>query len=173
MNKPDLFSQSYQKEPSEKYKYKHIHTGEYCTFEAYVAEFIILRRAEKLNIGMPSYKFWTKGDPNHWTWLKQLNAARALSKKYSEEAVLSAIKSSDFNKFLLIGVQKGRGRGWEVNPAVDPIIKKHFDLIEIQKSKETKEFEKVVEQPVRRTATTGKGSLINRLRNIDGKSKKE
>jgi hypothetical protein len=105
--------------------------------------------------------------------LKQLNAARALAKKYSEEALLAAIKSSDFNKFLLIGLQKGKGRGWEVNPAIDPIVKKHFDLLEAQKSKETGEFEKVIEQPTRRTATIGKGSLINKLRKIDGKSEEK
>lgn len=46
INKPELFNQDYQKEWSETHKYKHIHTGEHCTFEAYVAEYIVLRRAE-------------------------------------------------------------------------------------------------------------------------------
>lgn len=119
-NKPQLFSQEYQKQWSETHKYKHIHTGEYCTFEAYVAEFIVLRRAEKLNLGKPAYKFWTKGDPNHWLWKKQLCAARTLKKRYSEEAVLAAIKSKEFDKLLVLGIQDGNRH--KVNPAAEKIV---------------------------------------------------
>lgn len=164
--KPDLFNSDYQKEQSEKYRYKHIHTGEYCTFEAYVAEFLVLRRADKLNLGKPAYKFWTKGDPNHWIWMKQMNAARALAKKYSEEAVLSAIKSSDFNKYLVIGLQNGRG--WKINPAVEPIIRKHYAIIEQRKQNETSDFKEVIDEPIRRSSKPAKkGSVINKLRGIE------
>lgn len=121
--KPELFNQSYQKEWSETHKYKHIHTGEYCTFEAYVAEYIVLRRAEKLNLGKPAYKFWTKGDPNHWLWKKQHGAALQLRKKYSEEAILTAIKSKDFDSLLVIGIQNGRG--YKVNPLAEKVIAKY------------------------------------------------
>jgi hypothetical protein len=166
-DKPDLFSQEYQKEQSEKYKYKHIHTGEYCTYEAYVAEFLVLRRAEKLKLDKPSYKFWTKGDPNHWLWMKQLNAARALAKKYSEEAVLSAIKSADFNKYLLIGLQNGRG--WKINPIVEPIIDKHHKAILAKKASESTEYSEVKDNPVRRSSVhTTKKSIMNSLRNKNG-----
>lgn len=127
-NKPELFNQNYQKSWSETHKYKHIHTGEYCTFEAYVAEFLILRRAEKLNLGKPSYKFWTKGDPLHWIWKKQHGAAIQLKKKYSEEAILSAIKSKDFDKLLVIGIQNGRG--YKINPEAEKVIKKHQQMID-------------------------------------------
>jgi hypothetical protein len=106
-DRPQLFSQDYQKEWSDTHKYKHIHTGEYCTFEAYVAEFIVLRRAEKMKLPRPGYKFWTKGDPNHWLWKKQLGAARQLKKKYSEEAILQAIKSKEFEGLLVLGIQNG------------------------------------------------------------------
>ena len=53
------FSKKYQKEWSETYKYKHIHTGEHCTFESYVAEYLILRWTEEFKMEKPSYKFWT------------------------------------------------------------------------------------------------------------------
>lgn len=120
VKKPELFSQECQKQWSETHKYQHVHTGEYCTFEAYVAEYIVLRRAEKLNLGKPAYKFWTKGDPNHWIWMKQFNAARALKKKYSEEAILRAIKSKEFDKLLVLGIQNGRG--YKINPLAEKVV---------------------------------------------------
>lgn len=120
VQKPELFNQKCQQQWSETHKYQHIHTGEYCTFEAYVAEYIVLRRAEKLNLGKPAYKFWTKGDPNHWLWMKQFNAARALKKKYSEEAILKAIKSKEFDKLLVLGIQNGRG--YKINPLAEKVV---------------------------------------------------
>lgn len=120
VKKPELFSQKCQQQWSETHKYQHIHTGEYCTFEAYVAEYIVLRRAEKLNLGKPAYKFWTKGDPNHWLWMKQFNAARALKKKYSEEAILKAIKSKEFDKLLVLGIQNGNG--YKINPLAEKVV---------------------------------------------------
>jgi hypothetical protein len=134
-NRPKLFNQNCQKEWSTTHKYQHIHTGEYCTFEAYVAEYIVLRRAEKLNLGKPAYKFWTKGDPNHWLWKKQHGAALQLKKKYSEEAILSAIKSKDFDKLLVLGIQNGRG--YKVNPEAEKVIKKHQKIIDDAKQKIT------------------------------------
>lgn len=165
--KPELFNKEFQKEQSDKYKYKHIHTGEYCTFEAYVAEYLVLRRAERLNLGKPSYKFWTKGCPEHWLWLKQLNAARQLAEQYSEEAVLSLIKSNDFNKYLLIGIQKGKGRGWQVNPAIIPLVEKHYKITEAEKEKiqESKQIEISETQNTRQTFKK-KVSGINKLRGI-------
>lgn len=128
--RPQLFNQNFQKEWSETHKYKHIHTGEYCTFEAYVAEYIVLRRAEKLNLGKPSYKFWTKGDPNHWIWKKQHGAALQLKKKYSEEAILNAIQSKDFDRLLVIGIQNGRG--YKINPEAEKVIAKYHKLLNTQ-----------------------------------------
>lgn len=167
--KPQLFNREFQKEQSEKYRFKHIHTDEYCTFEAYVAEFLVLRRAEKFNLGKPGYKFWTKGDPNHWLWMKQLNAARALAKKYSEEAVLSLIKSEDFNKLLVLGVQSGRG--WKINPAVETLIEKHHKLFLQKQEKElTATILQVIEAPeTRKVSKPGKQSVLDKLRGKNGK----
>lgn len=170
-DKPTLFNREFQKEQSEKYKYKHIHTGEYCTFEAYVAELVVLKRAERLNLEKPSYKFWTKGDPNHWLWLKQLNAARALAKTYSEQAILSFLNSQDFKKFLLIGIQNGKGRGWKVNPSIIPYLDKYQKMVEetLEKQKDAPIIE-VKENPEVRTVVHGnKKSLMNKLRSLDGK----
>jgi hypothetical protein len=166
MDKPTLFNKEFQKQQSEKYSYQHIHTGEYCTFEAYVAEYILIRRSEKLNSGTLPYKFWTKGCKEHWTWLKQLNAARVLGKKYGEKTLLSFLKSKDFDKFLLIGLQNGRGRGWKVNPAIIPLLEKYKETIEDQEKKELES--KVLEIPkgdVKRK-TFGSNKL-NKLRSLE------
>ncbi len=65
-NRPALFNKDYQKEQSDKHRYKHIHTDEYCTFEAYIAELIVLRRSERLGLDRPGYKFWT--NPRMWVY---------------------------------------------------------------------------------------------------------
>jgi hypothetical protein len=168
-NKPELFNQDYQKEWSETHKYKHIHTGEYCTFEAYVAEFIVLRRSEKLNLGKPSYKFWTKGDPLHWLWKKQHGAALKLKKKYSEEAILSAIKSKDFDRLLVIAIQNGRG--YKINPEAEKVIEKHQKIIDEANNKPTVNLDVEVEKKDLETRSsqsynTLKKKSIRNLRNL-------
>ena len=167
-NKPELFNQSYQQSWSETHKYKHIHTGEYCTFESYVAEYIVLRRSEKLNLGKPSYKFWTKGDPLHWLWKKQHGAALQLKKKYSEEAILAAIQSRDFDKLLVLGVQNGRG--YKVNPEAEKIIAKYHQKIEDQKQKSEINLNVEIDKQVLETRSSSgynkKRNTINQLRNL-------
>lgn len=166
--RPKLFSQECQKQWSETRKYQHIHTGEYCTFEAYVAEYIVLRRADKLNLGKPSYKFWTKGDPNHWLWKKQYGAAVQLKKKYSEEAILSAIKSKDFDRLLVIGIQNGRG--YKINPEAEKIIAKHQQLLTESNTKISVNLEASVERPepeIRKQQTyQNTKNTLNKLRKL-------
>lgn len=169
MNKPKLFNKDYQKEWSETHKYKHIHTGEYCTFEAYVAEFIVLRRAEKLKLGKPSYKFWTKGDPNHWLWKKQHGAALQLKKKYSEEAILSAIESKDFDKLLVLGIQNGRG--YKINPEAEKVIAKYQEIINSKNTQkininfDIEQEQKQVDTRASQCYNT-KGTSLNKLRKL-------
>lgn len=169
IKKPALFSKKCQQEWSETHNYKHIHTGEYCTFEAYIAEYLVLRRADKLNLGKPAYKFWTKGDPNHWIWMKQFNAARALKKKYSEEAILRAVKSKEFEKLLVLGIQNGSG--YKINPLAEKVVAMYHSRILEESSKlpevnvnileEKKEVKVRISQYVEDNKTT-----INQLRNL-------
>lgn len=168
-NRPELFSQDYQKQWSETHKYKHIHTGEYCTFEAYVAEYIVLRRAEKLNLGKPSYKFWTKGDPLHWLWKKQYGAALQLKKKYGEEAILRAIKSKEFEHLLVLGVQNGRG--YKINPLAEKVVAMYHKKIQTETEPKTEvNLNATVEKEdlvARKTQTYNKKKAsINNLRNL-------
>jgi hypothetical protein len=167
--RPELFNKDYQKNWSETHRYKHIHTGEYCTFEAYVAELLVLRRAEKMKLPRPGYKFWTKGDPNHWLWMKQFNAARALKKKYSEETILKAINSREFEKLLVIGIQNGRG--WKINPLAEKVILMYHKKMEEEKNRpqpqEIDIVQEVEEVRTRRTQSiVKKKSMINKLRDL-------
>jgi hypothetical protein len=128
-----------------------------------------LRRAEKLNDGKPSYKFWTKGDPLHWLWKKQHGAAVQLKKKYSEEAILSAIKSKDFDRLLVIGIQNGRG--YKVNPEAEKVIAKHQRSIDDEKNKTIVNLDQQVEEKKLETRATqsyntGKKPTISQLRNL-------
>ena len=168
--RPKLFHQEYQKEWSETHKYKHIHTGEYCTFEAYVAEFIVLRRAEKMTLPKPGYKFWTKGDPNHWLWKKQFSAAIALKKKYSEEAVLQAINSPEFDRLLVLGIQNGNS--WKINPLAEKVVSLYYNKIEEAKHKQ-KQLPIDIEEPEKEEVKTRKKqsytknkSSLNKLRDL-------
>lgn len=165
--KPELFNKDFQKQWSETHKYKHIHTGEYCTFESYVAEYIVLRRAEKLNLGKPSYKFWTKGDPNHWLWKKQHGAALQLKKKYSEEAVLEAIKSKDFDRLLVLGIQNGRG--YKINPEAEKVVAKYHKKLIEQKPPEVNFNIETEEKKLETRSSTSyntKRTTINQLRKL-------
>ncbi len=168
LDKPELFSQNYQKKWSETHKYKHIHTGEYCTFEAYIAEYIVIRRSEKLNLGKPAYKFWTKGDPLHWMWKKQHGAAVQLKKKYSEEAILQAIQSKDFDRLLVLGIQNGRG--YKINPEAEKVIAKYHKKIEEEKNKPQVNLEAKEENTPLETRASGsyntKRTTLNKLRNL-------
>jgi hypothetical protein len=167
--RPELFNQDYQKQWSETHKYKHIHTGEHCTFEAYVAEYIVIRRSERLNLGKPSYKFWTKGDPLHWIWKKQHGAALQLKKKYSEEAILAAIKSKEFDSLLVLGIQNGRG--YKINPLAEKVVALYHRKIEEAKNQTVVNYE--VEPPLKEEVQTRKTqsyskkkTTINQLRNL-------
>ena len=82
---------------TEKSKYKHQSTGEYCTCAAYVAEMMCMRNAENKNQGSLPYKFWSK-KPWDWTFKRQMIAANRILKdhKISEQALVKAILSDDF-----------------------------------------------------------------------------
>lgn len=134
--KPELFKKNFQKEWSETHKYKHIHTGEYCTFEAYIAEYLILRKIEAFKEPKPGYKFWTKGDKLYPAFIRQLKAVIKLRKKYSENIILGAIKSEYFNKIFYIGLYAKNYVGWKMNPlAAEAIECYHKEMLEVEKMK--------------------------------------
>jgi hypothetical protein len=169
------FSKEYQKKWSETYKYKHIHTGEHCTFESYVAEYLILRWTEAFKMEKPSYKFWTVGDIYHDMFMRNMKAAAGLKKKFKEHIIIEAIKSDHFNKIYHIGLKAYGPRGWKYNQVALQAVKSYNKEVKvaekIAKKAKAKPEQNTVEDKqevkVRRTQTySKKKTMLNKLRDL-------
>lgn len=171
--KPKLFNKDYQKQWSEEYSYKHIHTGEHCTFESYVAEYLVLRWTEAFKMEKPSYKFWTVGDKYHDVFMRNMKAAIGLKKKYDHATIIAAIRSKHFENIYHIGLKAYGPRGWKYNQVALEAIKCY--------DKEHKDFLKMCDQATEGTVHvepeqkklkarskqySNKKSSINKLRDL-------
>jgi len=171
-NKPKLFNKEYQKQWSEKHKYTHIHTGEHCTFEAYVAELLVIRWTDAFKMDKPSYKFWTVGDKYHEVFMRNMKATQSLKKKFSEKIILQAIKSDYFANIYHIGLKAYGPRGWKYNQVALEAIRKYNKEEEesIRLREKAKELEIVEEKKEfkqrRKVTASKKQSIVNKLRNI-------
>jgi hypothetical protein len=144
---------------TEKSKYKHQSTGDYCTCASYLAELMCLRLAEHKNEGKLGYKFWNK-KPWDWTFKQQLFTANSLIKKYGEVAVVKAVNSPSLAKVFSLK-----------NKRVVPEILKQVKFIEENKDK--KQDLDIKEKPTVRKNTYGKKSKLNKLRGLNGKKENE
>lgn len=171
-DKPTLFNKEYQKEWSEEYKYKHLHTGEHCTFESYVAECLVLRWTDAFKMDKPSYKFWTVGDKYHNAFMRNMKAATQLKKKFDEAIIIAAIRSDYFENIYHIGVKGYGPTGWKYNQVAIEAIK-CYDKVQknfLEKRKLTEEAD--VAQPEseskklqkRNKQYSNKKSSLNKLR---------
>ena len=141
---------------TEKSKYKHTSTGDYCTCAAYLAEMMCLRLAEHKNEGNLTHKFWNK-KPWDWTFKQQLFTANSLIKRYGELAVVKAVNSPFLSKVFSLK-----------NKRVVPEIKRQLKIIEEQANK--KQELDVKEKPTARKKSYGKKTGLNKLRGLkDGK----
>ena len=140
---------------TDKSKYKHQSTGDYCTCAAYVAEMMCMRKAEKENVGSLPYKFWNE-KPWDWTFKRQLYTANQLIKEYSGEALVKAINSTDFFGIFSLSHRKTRR-----------IVEKYQILENAIKEKEPQKLEVHVKPKVRKN-TFGRKSTLNKLRELDG-----
>jgi hypothetical protein len=148
---------------TEKSKYKHQSTGAYCTCAAYIAEIMCMKHAEVNNEGSLPYKFWNV-NPWKWRYMKQLYAANALLKTYSEAGVIKAINSPEFRKIFSLK-----------NKRALPIIKKYDKIVKDSLDKH-QELD-VKENPTSRSTSFGFGkkSKLNKLRNMkfNGETKEQ
>ena len=146
---------------TEKSRYKHETTGDYCTCAAYVAEIMCIRNAEFKNKGSLPYKFWNR-KPWDWTFRRQLMAARKLIKTYGEKALVKAIHSPECKTIFSLN-----------NKRIIPIIKKY--KIVLDEESEQKQDLQIKSNALHRKKTYGKKSKISRLRRIDldGKENKD
>ena len=150
-----------RRERTEKSKYKHESTGDYCTCAAYVAEIMCQRKAQHENTGSLAFKFWSE-KPWDWTFKKQLLMAQKIVKKYSEAALVRAINSRGITKIFSLKHKK-------ILPAVAR-CQKEID----ERAKQVQVIE-VKENPTTRVGSFakkgGKRSKLNKLRNIENGKK--
>ncbi len=114
-DKPKLFHSEYQTKWSETHKYKHQTTGEHCTFAAYIAEYLILRYHDAFHKPKPPYKFWSKGEKLHYTFIRQVRACNQLLKKFDEKIIIGAINSPHFEKIFYLGLYAKVVGGMKIN----------------------------------------------------------
>jgi len=174
-DKAKPFSKKYQREWSETHKYKHIHTGEHCTFEAYIAEYLVIRWTETFKMDKPSYKFWTAGDKYHNVFMRNMKAATGLKKKFKENIIIEAIKSEHFKKIYHVGLKAYGPRGWKYNQVALEAIKSYNKEVKAaeklaKKAKanlQSKPIEEIKEVKVRRKQSyTKKNNSLNKLRDL-------
>jgi hypothetical protein len=140
---------------TEKSKYKHDSTGDYCTCAAYVAEVMCRKNAENRNEGALPYKFWSK-KPWDWTFKRQLIIANKLVKDFSELAVAKAVNSPEFNRIFSLN-----------HPKAKDIIKKYHIIVLQDEAKPKEEIKHVENAEHRKTSYGKKKNILQKLRNIE------
>ena len=145
---------------TEKSKYRHETTGDYCTCAAFVAEKLCLNNAQNRNIGSLPFKFWNV-KPWDWTFKRQLMLARKLIKEFSEEALVKAVSSPEFARTFSLN-----------SPKAKSIVHKYHEIVKAQLSKERQEL-KVIEEAKAPKKRFGRKSSLNKLREIEKSGNKE
>jgi hypothetical protein len=143
---------------TEKSRYQHESTGDYCTCAAYVAEIMCKRNAENKNEGSLPYKFWTR-KPWDWTFKRQLFAANKLIDEFSEQAIVRAINSDEFKRIFSLN-----------HPSAKSIIRKYYLIVEQENAQPKQEVE-YVEQPKHRKKSFGGKNILQKLRKIENGEK--
>ena len=138
-----------------KSKYKHESTGEYCTCAAYVAEIMCKKNAENKNQGSLPYKFWSI-KPWDWTFKRQMIAANKILKDQdiSEEALVKAILSDEFKRIFSLN-----------HPNAVGIIKRYQLLLNKQSNR--KQDIQVKKEAKHQKKKFGKKNILNTLRKLE------
>jgi len=148
-----------KRQRTEKSKYKHQSTGDYCTCAAYIAEIMCMRNAQNKNKGSLPYKFWNT-KPWDWTFKRQLFLANKVLKKYSESVVLRAINSPEAKSIFSLS-----------NKRLISIIVKYKKIVDKEQEREIKPSQ-IVDNPQIRKNTFGKKTTLSKLRSLDKDGKK-
>ena len=154
--KKELFTMDERKRKrTDKSKYKHESTGEYCTCGAYVAEMMCKKNAENKNQGSLPYKFWSK-KPWDWTFKRQLIAANKILKEHriSEEALVKAVLSNEFKRIFSLN-----------HPNAIGIIQRYQLLLDKQ-SNRRQEIE-VKKEAKHQKKKFGKKNILKTLRKLE------
>ena len=140
---------------TDKSRYKHESTGDYCTCAAYVAEIMCKKNAENKNEGSLPYKFWSK-KPWDWTFKRQLIAANKMLKDHNflEEALVKAVLSNEFKRIFSLNHPKAAG------------IIKNYQLLLDSQSNQKQDIE-VKKDAKHQKKKFGKKNILKTLRNLE------
>jgi len=150
-----IYNDQKKRKRTNKSKYKHRSTGDYCTCAALVAEIMCEKNAENKNEGSLPYKFWSR-KPWDWTFRRQMIAANKIMKdhKISEAALVRAVLSDDFRGIFSLN-----------HPKAVSVIKKHQLLLD--KQTESKQEIKTSKNAKHRDKRFGKKNIFKTLRKFE------
>lgn len=149
-----------KRQRTEKSKYKHTSTGDYCTCAAYIAELMCLRLANHKKISGLPFKFWNV-KPWDWTFKRQMMLANKLIKEYGEIVLVKSLNSGELKDIFSLS---------------HPKVKQVLDRNKLSKHEIAIE---PIETKIDTAATTirstsfGKKSQLSKLRQLDGKNIKK
>ena len=137
-----------KEEQSSTFKYKSKFTGEYIMAHQYIAEIMVDRKAFNEKAHLP-YKYWTTDEKWKKEFKMQVQQAGKLLKKYSVQAIMSAINKNLWCYSLL-------------NPTLIEDIKKEQRIITLQES-QAKNEEIVVKSTEEFIPIKKSGGLLGKL----------
>ena len=133
--------------------YKHVTTGQPCNAAQYIAEMVCLREAEKYNEGRPGYKLW---NTKKWQtkFKSQVTKAYQLLKKYTDKAIIGALKSNKGKSIYSLRVKTLEGLIAQEQKSLDSKVKK-----------ETLYEDNTTKRPMK---PYGRQGLTQKMRGLDG-----
>ena len=133
--------------------YKHVTTGQPCNAAQYIAEMVCLREAERFNEGRPGYKLW---NTKKWQskFKSQVTKAYQLLKKYTDKAIIGALKSDRGRSIYSLRVKSLEG-----------LIVQEQKRIDNQPKKDGKYEANTDKRPMK---PYGKKGLTQKIRGLDG-----
>tara|TARA_B100002019_G_C21110266_1_gene518037 strand:+ start:183 stop:680 length:498 start_codon:yes stop_codon:yes gene_type:complete len=163
------------KKRTAKSRYKRITCEGYCTFEDYLAEWLIIRWTDEFKMDKPPNQFWNIPGKYQEMYHRNMKAAKSLVKKYEPSLIFAAIKSKYFKNIYHIGLKCYGPRGWKYNPlaveAIKRYDKEHKHIMKLAEAKADQEETQVeqVEQKKLKARTkqySSKKTSINKLRDL-------
>jgi hypothetical protein len=151
-------------------KYKSLSTGQPCSTAQYCAELVCLRKRERENKGSLEFKFWNKSQKEQYQ--TNIRVANLLIKRYDERSLVRYLKTNGKNIYSLGFLHKSKKFVLPLD-FVEEAVKKCFEDLQKQpeKTKRVEQKKPLVFKPKNQKKKSN--TLFSKLRNIDGKDKKE
>jgi hypothetical protein len=163
------------KKRTKKHNYPRQTVDGWCTFEDYLAEYLIIRWTDEFKMDKPPCEFWNIPGKYQEMYRRNMKAIASLLKKYDCTLLLAAVKSKHFEKIFHIGLKCYGPRGWKYNPLAIEAIRRYDkefkDFMKLCDAAAEQEDAPVVEEekkPVqsRKKTFSNKKKSIRKLRDL-------